>query len=192
MLTDWPVRQGDAVDPQTILDFWFAGDTRRAWFRSTPAHDAEIRTRFEDLWRRAARGELDAWAQTPLGAVALVIVLDQFPLNMFRGQPEGYATEAAALAIAGLAVDAGLDRELPAEQRAFLYMPFMHSEDLADQDRAVALFDEAGLAENLRFARHHREIVRRFGRFPHRNRVLGRRSTPEEEAYLGSKDAFLG
>jgi uncharacterized protein (DUF924 family) len=180
------------MDPLTIVAFWFADDMRRAWFRSTPALDATIRKRFEDLWRRAAGGKLDDWADTPVGALALVIVLDQFPLNMFRGGPEAYATADAAVTVSRRAVAEGLDRALTPEQRTFLYMPLMHSEDIADQDLAVDLFTAAGLADNLRFARHHREIVRRFGRFPHRNRILGRQSTAEEEAYLASKEAFLG
>lgn len=180
------------MDPQTIERFWFADDMRQAWFRSTPTLDAEIRERFHDVWQHAARGELDDWADTPEGALALVVVLDQFPLNMFRDVPEAFSTEAAALAVARRAVDTGFDQALSPERRAFLYMPFMHSEDLADQERAVALFEAARLSDNLRFARHHREIIRRFGRFPHRNGILGRQSTPEEIAYLASKEAFRG
>jgi uncharacterized protein (DUF924 family) len=111
---------------------------------------------------------------------------------MYRGCPEAFSTADAAVAISRRAITAGFDRELAPEQQAFLYMPLMHSEDIGDQDLAVDLFSTAGLEENLRFARHHREIVRRFGRFPHRNRILGRQSTAEEEAYLASKEAFLG
>jgi uncharacterized protein (DUF924 family) len=175
-----------------VLDFWFADGMDKRWFRATPAFDAEVRRRFVERWRQAADGELDAWAASARGALALVIVLDQFPLNMFRGQPESFSTEARAVAVARGAIERGFDRVLAPRQVAFLYMPLMHSEELADQDDAVALFEAAGLADNLRFARHHRDLVRRFGRFPHRNAILGRESTPEEVAYLASREAFTG
>jgi uncharacterized protein (DUF924 family) len=175
-----------------VLDFWFADDTRRAWFRSTPELDAVIRDRFEAAWHQAARGAMDHWTASANGALALVIVLDQLPLNMFRSQPESFATEQKAVAVCRQAIADGLDRQLAGERLAFLYMPLMHSENLADQDSAVALFEAAGLDDNLRFARHHRELIRRFGRFPHRNAVLGRQTTAEESAYLASKEAFLG
>jgi uncharacterized protein (DUF924 family) len=121
-----------------------------------------------------------------------VIVLDQFPLNMFRGEAQSYSTGEQALEVAADAVARGLDRELEGERLAFLYMPFMHSENPGDQEQSVALFEAAGLEDNLRFARHHRELIRRFGRFPHRNAILGRPSSAEELAYLASKEAFLG
>ena len=132
------------------------------------------------------------WEQTAEGALALVILLDQMPLNMYRGQPESFATEAQSREVAGRAITRHFDQYLPDKGKAFLYMPFMHSENLADQDRSVELFTNAGLQDNLRFARHHRDIVRRFGRFPHRNAILGRNSTPEETAWLASGEAFLG
>ena len=180
------------VDPQAVLAFWFADGMQRRWFNATPALDAEIRARFEDTWRQAAAGELDSWAATADGALALAIVLDQFPLNMFRGQSASFSTEAKAVSIALDAVARGLDRQLAHARLAFLYLPLMHSEDLADQDRSVHLFEQAGLDANARFARHHRELIRRFGRFPHRNRALGRDSTAEELAYLASDQAFTG
>jgi uncharacterized protein (DUF924 family) len=180
------------MQQRQVLDFWFADDIRPAWFRSTPALDALIRDRFEAAWRQAAGGALDHWTASADGALALVILLDQLPLNMFRGRPESFATEQKAVAVCRQAVADGLDRQLPGERLAFLYMPLMHSENLADQDSAVALFEAAGLDDNLRFARHHRELIRRFGRFPHRNAVLGRQATPGELAYLASKEAFLG
>lgn len=121
-----------------------------------------------------------------------MIVLDQFPLNMFRGTPQAFATEAASRAVADRAIRRGLDLKLEDAERAFLYPPFMHSEHLADQDRSAALFERAGLTANLGWARHHREIVRRFGRFPHRSAILGRTSTPEELAWLASEEAFRG
>ena len=165
---------------------------RRHWFRSTPALDLEIRERFQPLWRLAGEGGLGTWERDPRGALALVILLDQFPLNMFRGQPESFATESLSRGVAERAIAAGLDRDLDEEGKMFLYLPFMHSEDKGDQDRSVDLFQAAGLAENLKWARHHREIVYRFGRFPHRNAILGRRSTPEELAWLDSAEGFRG
>ncbi len=178
------------MSPDEVLAFWFAEPAVQRWFRSTPAFDAEIRTCFEPTWHAAAAGELADWERTPRGALALVIVLDQFPLNMFRDQPAGYATEAASRGVAERAIARGFDAALGDRERAFLYLPFMHSEDLADQERSVALFEQAGLTDNLRWARHHRDIVRRFGRFPHRNTVLGRASTPEELGWLDSAEAF--
>jgi uncharacterized protein (DUF924 family) len=162
------------------------------WFRSTPAFDEGLRERYLDTWQAAAAGGLEHWRQNPQGALALVIVLDQFPLNMFRGRAEGFSTEARAREVAAEAIGKGWDKALDKSRLAFLYMPFMHSENLADQDRSVALFEAAGLTDNLRFARHHRELIRRFGRFPHRNAILGRASSEEELEYLASKEAFHG
>lgn len=178
--------------PRDVLDFWFSPQVSRLWFASTPEFDRELRERFEPLLERATKGELRSWRETPEGALALVIVLDQFPLNMYRGQAKSYATGEQAVAVAKEAVARGFDRSLPHSELAFLYLPFMHSESMADQDQSVALFEKAGLTDNLGFARHHHELIRKFGRFPHRNAALGRKSTPEELAYLSSKGAFLG
>lgn len=175
-----------------ILEFWFAAEVKPLWFASTPEFDEALRERFLATYRAAATGQLEDWERTTLGALALVIVLDQFPLNLFRGQPESFATEAAARVVANRAIACGFDREMSPEQRLFLYLPFMHGEALADQERSVRLFQQAGLEESLRFARHHRDLIRRFGRFPHRNAILGRESTPDEIAYLASPEAFLG
>lgn len=175
-----------------LLDYWFAEAMRKRWFASTPELDAEILTRFEPLARRAAAGELDHWLETPDSALALVIALDQLPLNMYRGRAEAYATGARAVAAAKRALDLGHDRRLPPDRLAFIYLPFMHSEDPADQDRSVELFRAAGLTGNLHWAEHHRAIVRLFGRFPHRNAALGRASTAEELEYLASDQAFKG
>lgn len=172
--------------------FWFSEAVRPLWFRSTPAFDAEVRRRFLGTWEAAADGRLDDWRKTPSGALALVIVLDQFPLNMFRGEARSFSTEAQARAVAAEAIERGWDWGLDDAEKAFLYLPFMHSEAVADQDRAVQLYRDAGLADSLRWARHHREIIRRFGRFPHRNAALGRESTREEREWLGSKEAFRG
>ncbi len=162
------------------------------WFSSTPALDDAIREKFEALWRKAAAGELDGWKETPEGCLALAIVLDQFPLNMFRGRAESFRTEQQAVEIARFAIGKGYDQHLPAERLTFLYMPLMHSENLADQDLSVRLFEAAKLESNLLFARHHRELILKYGRFPHRNSLLGRQSTPDEVEYLASSGAFLG
>ena len=178
--------------PADILEFWFTEPMRSHWFRSTPELDDQIRERFEPLLQQAINDVLAAWQQTAEGCLALAIVLDQFPLNMYRGQARAFSSEAQAIGVALHATAQGLDRQLASDRVAFLYMPLMHSEDLAHQDTSVRLFEAAGLASNARFARHHRELIRRFGRFPHRNAVLGRSSTPQEQAYLASKEAFTG
>jgi uncharacterized protein (DUF924 family) len=178
------------MTPETVLEFWFSDAARPLWFNSTLAFDQQLRTRFEATWRHASEGRLSAWEDAAPGALALVIVLDQFPLNMFRGKAVQFSTEVLARAVAERAIARGFDRELSKPQQAFLFLPYMHSETLADQDRSVALFGAAGLEENLEFARGHREIVRRFGRFPHRNRLLGRASTAQETAWLASPAAF--
>jgi len=175
-----------------ILNFWYNPPMPQHWFNSTAEIDADIRARFESTWAAAKAGELDTWKQTPEGCLALCIVLDQFPLNMFRGQAQSFSTEQQAVAVTKYAVEQGFDQQLPPERVMFLYMPLMHSEHLADQDASVRLFTAVGLMDNARFAEHHRGIVQRFGRFPHRNEVLGRASTPAELEYLNSKEAFKG
>lgn len=180
------------MTPEDILTFWYTPPMPQHWFASTPAIDADIRARFGTFWEQAAAGEWDHWQATPEGCLALCIVLDQFPLNMFRGEARSFSTEQQAVAVTKHAVARGFDQRLPVERRSFLYMPLMHSEHLGDQDESVRLFEAAGLEANARFAHHHREIVQYFGRFPHRNAALGRESTAAELAYLASKDAFTG
>ncbi len=180
------------VTPQDILAFWFSNDMRSRWFASTPQLDAAIKAQFESVWEAAWRGELDDWQGSAEGCLALAIILDQFPLNMYRGTAKSFSSEARSRAVARHAIDQKFDLQLDPAHLAFLYMPFMHSEDLADQDLSVDLFTAAGLEKNLRFAQHHHEIVRRFGRFPHRNAILGRASTAEELDYLSSKAGFQG
>lgn len=180
------------IAPSEVIGFWFGEPMCRHWFRATDDLDREIRERFEQLWQQAADGGLADWRQTAEGCLALAIVLDQFPLNMYRGEARSFATEAQSIETALMAVDRDFDSQLAVEQRAFLYMPLMHSENLAHQDASVRLFEQAGLESNARFARHHRELIRRFGRFPHRNEILGRDSTSDELAYLNSKEAFRG
>jgi len=176
--------------PEDIIKFWFSEAVSKLWFKSTPEFDRELRESYLQTWERARNGELDHWKKTAEGCLALVILLDQFPLNMFRDSAERYSTEAQSREVARFAIEQHLDQSLDAEQKAFLYMPFMHSEDLADQELALRLYDRPGLESSLRFARHHHDIVARFGRFPHRNAALGRESTPAEIEYLNSKEAF--
>ncbi len=181
--------------PADVLAFWFGGEGepgygefRDQWFRKDDAFDREVTDRFGDLYRRAAAGELDAWREEAEGCLALVIVLDQFPRNMFRGDARTHATDEQALEAAKYAIERALDRELPAFQRMFLYMPFMHAENVEDQRRSVELFEglaaEPGGPDVVEYAVGHREIVERFGRFPHRNAILGRGTTPEEAEFL--------
>ncbi|MCG7870884.1 MAG: DUF924 domain-containing protein [Candidatus Thiodiazotropha lotti] len=179
-------------NPQELLDFWFSDEIRPRHFRSTPEFDQQLKTRFLAVWEQARRGELDSWLASSEGCLALVILLDQFPLNMFRDQPLGYSTEQHSREVANHAILAGFDTQLPTDQRAFLYLPFMHSESLPDQDYSVMLFEAAGMQESVKWAKHHREIIRQFGRFPHRNAVLGRQSSKEELTYLESDQAFHG
>ena len=180
------------TSPKDILDFWFTDEMRAKWFASTPPLDATIRDQYEHVWEAAMRGELGDWLGSADGCLAVVIILDQLPLNMFRGTTKSFSSEAKSREIALHAIDAGYDKQIDPTRLAFLYMPFMHSENLTDQDLSVQLFTAAGLENNRRFAQHHREIVRRFGRFPHRNAILGRVSTAQELAYLDSKEGFKG
>jgi len=174
------------ITASDVLDFWFSDDAEALWFRSTKAFDHQISLNFESLWRQGRDGQLSPWEQTPEGSLALVILLDQLPLNMFRDQPQGFSTEQASRDIAHRAIENSFDEQLDDRQRRFLYMPFMHSERLSDQNRSVALLEAAGMTESLRWAKHHRDIVARFGRFPHRNQILGRESTREELEWLES------
>ena len=180
------------ITPQDVLDFWYAGDISIQWFNSTQSLDMRILNEYGSIWQQARDGKLDAWQHTPEGCLALAIVLDQFPLNMFRGKPESFSTEVNAINVSKWAIRQGYDKALPTSQVAFLYMPLMHSENLDDQDLSVLKFEQAGLDNNARFARHHRAIVQRFGRFPHRNAILGRNSTQEELDWLASDEAFKG
>ncbi|MEO7393010.1 MAG: DUF924 family protein [Ramlibacter sp.] len=165
-----------------VVAFWRdAGPTR--WFRKDTAFDDECRDRFGVAHEAAARGELDGWAVSAPGALALLILLDQIPRNVFRGTPRMFATDRQARAVARSALSAGFDGHVDAELRNFFYLPFMHSENLADQDEAVELTQKLG-DDALRYAIMHRDIIQRFGRFPHRNAMLGRTTTPEEQRFL--------
>jgi uncharacterized protein (DUF924 family) len=172
-----------AQTAEDVLAFWLAAGQER-WFEHDEAFDAAIRERFAMTYEDAAAGRLSAWEDSPEGALALVIVLDQFPRNMFRRSARAFATDPLALAIARRVIARGFDRQVAMPGRAFFYLPFEHSEELAHQERAVALMRETGDADQLKWAELHADIIRRFGRFPHRNAVLGRVTTPQEQAFL--------
>ncbi|HEX5006672.1 MAG TPA: DUF924 family protein [Hyphomonadaceae bacterium] len=172
-----------SVTPAGILAFWRDAGPRR-WYTPDDAFDADVRRRFFSLWQRATASELSSWETSDDGALALVIVLDQFPRNMFRGDARTYASDALAREVAHRAIERGVDVRIDPALREFLYLPFNHSEQLSDQLLCIELTRAAGNAENLKWAEHHADIIRRFGRFPHRNRLLGRATTPEEQAFL--------
>ncbi|MGK5058386.1 DUF924 family protein [Janthinobacterium sp. LB2P49] len=181
---------------QDVLDFWFLppdnpdyGQSRAEWFRKDDGFDAQIRDRFGALIDAAIEGGLREWDATPHGALARLIVLDQFTRNVYRGTPRAFAGDSRALALAVGLTDAGQDRQLPPMLRAFAYLPFEHAEDLAMQARAVELFQllsqaQPGFDGMLDYAQRHQEVIARFGRFPHRNGILGRASTPQELEFL--------
>lgn len=171
------------MTPADILAFWREAGRER-WYDHSDAFDAEVRRRFLPLWHKAAAGGLASWEDSDDGVLALVIVLDQFPRNMFRGTPEAFASDAPAREVARRAIERGTDRRIDPLLLEFLYLPFMHSEHLPDQLRCVALFENTDSAENLKYAREHADIIQRFGRFPHRNRLLGRDTTADEQAFL--------
>lgn len=173
---------GAPARPSDVVAFWSeAGPSR--WFAKDEAFDRHFRETFIQAHQAACRGDLDGWQRTPGGALALILLLDQFPRNAFRGTPHMYVSDAKALVVAACAIAAGHDRHIDADLRLFLYLPFAHSEALADQQRSVSLcrdLDEKSLAH----AEGHRDIVKRFGRFPHRNLILGRATTDEEQRFL--------
>jgi uncharacterized protein (DUF924 family) len=175
------------VTSSEVVSFWReAGPSK--WFSKDDAFDQSCRDRFLSTYEAAARGDLNEWELTPEGALAVILLLDQFPRNMFRGDRATYKTDPTALLAADRAIERGYDRQVDIQLRAFFYLPFMHSEDLSDQDRSVALNEELGAPESVKFAHHHRDIVAKFGRFPHRNAILGRESTPDEIAFLEQSD----
>jgi uncharacterized protein (DUF924 family) len=179
-----PMTPETAHDPraEAVLEFWFRGDVeRKEWFSKDPSFDDEIRARFLPLHEEAARGAFTAWRDSPRSCLALIVLLDQFPRNMFRGSARAFATDALALDTARHAVASGHDRVLNTTERTFIYLPFEHSENLADQERALELFADH---PNSEWVHKHWEIIKRFGRFPHRNGILGRQSTPAEIEFL--------
>ena len=172
---------GGADWVQEVRSFWF-GQPKECWWKSDPGFDAEIRKRFLDLWDEQRMRTPESFLASSDEAVAAVILFDQFPRNMFRDHAEQFATDPLALAIAKGAVERGLGDHMSKDERAFLFMPLQHSEDLDDQQRSIALFTQIGNAEMLHYAKLHHDVIERFGRFPHRNRVLGRPPRPEEIA----------
>ena len=180
----------NSITPSDVLDYWFSEKSKQFWFASTPQVDNEIKVRFESVWEKAAEGEYSQWRETADGSVALIVILDQLPLNMFRSDPKGFQTENMAVEVALNAINNGFDEELNDEKLLFLFMPLMHSENIDHQNLQVYLFDKYNF--NLEFSKHHRDLVKKFGRFPHRNEILGRMSTMEELDYLLSDNAFKG
>ncbi|MDB5448691.1 MAG: hypothetical protein JWQ97_4008 [Phenylobacterium sp.] len=172
-----------AAVPNDILGFWRAAGPRK-WYAKSAAFDEAIRLKFEPSHHAAARGEYDGWAATADGALALLIVLDQFPRNLYRGSGHAFATDGKARAIARAALAAGWHRQADLDLRAFFLLPFEHSEDMADQDAGLAAAVELGDPESLKWVHIHRDIILRFRRFPHRNAALGRTTTTEEQAFL--------
>ncbi|MCP1727799.1 uncharacterized protein (DUF924 family) [Natronospira proteinivora] len=169
---------------QQVLDFWFQENGPEQWFKSDPDFDETILERFKTLHDQAALCECWQWRETPHGRLAEIIVLDQFSRNMYRDTPAAFAQDPLSLALAQEAVAVGADASLSAPEKAFLYMPYMHSESALIHEQAVQLFDQPGLEQNYDFELRHKIIIDRFGRYPHRNAILGRPSTAEEEAFL--------
>ena len=178
-----------------ILTFWFSrpddpdyGKPRKVWFKKNPAFDEEVRSRFYFDYHQAANGELDSWQELPESCLALIILLDQFPRNMFRGEARGFATDAKALSAAKHAVACCFDKKMLSVQRWFIYLPFEHSENLEYQRQSVALFEQLGdepeNASVIDYAIRHYKVIEKFGRFPHRNQILGRVTTAEEAEFL--------
>lgn len=166
-----------------VLGFWRQAGGEK-WFSADAGFDAEIADRFGALHKAAAAGRCDDWAQAAPGALALIIVLDQFSRNIHRGTVEAFANDAKALGLAEKALERGFDQQVEKTLRGFFYLPFMHAEDMAAQQRSVALFEVLGGEESLKFAKIHADIISRFGRFPHRNKALGRPMLAEEQEYL--------
>jgi uncharacterized protein (DUF924 family) len=175
---------------QEVVQFWRETGPER-WFKKDTAFDAEIRRRFYETYEAAAAGKLKTWEETAEGALGLLILLDQFPRNLFRNDPRAFATDQLALAVTAGALIKGFDAQVNADMRGFFYLPFQHSESLADQERGEALYRAAGDADGLKWATIHADIIRKFGRFPHRNAVLGRKTTAEEQKFL-DEGGFAG
>ena len=171
--------------PAEVIAFWREAGPER-WFEKNEVFDEAVRARFLALHERAAAGELKDWENSAEGRLALLLLFDQFPRNMFRGTARAFATDELARAIAAGALLKGFDAQVPSDLRTFLYLPFEHSEDMADQERGLALYTATGDQDDLKWAQIHADIIRRFGRFPHRNAALGRSTTPEEQAFLNA------
>jgi uncharacterized protein (DUF924 family) len=173
--------------PDEVLAFWRNAGPEK-WFSKDEAFDQDCRDRFMPTYEAAARGDLNEWELTPEGALAVILLLDQFPRNMFRDRRETYKTDPVALMVADRAIERGFDHKVEPELRRFFYLPFMHSESLRHQERSVALNEALGEEDSIKWARHHHAIIAQFGRFPHRNAILRRETTPDEEAFLKESD----
>jgi uncharacterized protein (DUF924 family) len=182
----------ESITPGSIIEFWYSDRIKSKWFNSTKDLDKEIKDNYENIWKNAIRGEYEDWKNSAEGCLALAIIFDQFPLNMFRGEIQSFSTEGMAISVTKHAIEKGFDQLISKEQISFLYMPLMHSENINDQNLSVSLFEKAGLMDNWKFAKHHRDIVKRYGRFPHRNKILQRESSQAELEYLDSSEAFKG
>jgi len=184
----------DVSTPQVVIEFWTSAGSK-AWFRSDPIFDAAMRARFEATHLAASRNELEDWGRSSQGALALVLLLDQAPRNIYRGSAHAFATDRLARAVAARAIDAGFDQVAPADLQVFFYLPFEHAEEAAAQQRSLTLFEahaeRTGDSSYQRYARIHADVIARFGRFPHRNIVLGRTTTTEEAEFL-AKGGFRG
>lgn len=181
--------QNAICTPEDVLKFWFEELSYEHWFTPSAELDRECARRFQDTHLALSRHVDDVWRASPRNWLAVILLFDQLPRNMYRGSPLAFATDGLALREAKLAIGASADMAVPPEWRAFFYMPFEHSENLADQTTAVKLFTELGEPNYLDYAIRHREVIEQFGRFPHRNAIVGRRSTPAEEAYLAQPGA---
>lgn len=175
---------------QDVLDFWFSENVEKHWFIRSDDLDEDIKQRFAALYEQAHSGALDAWGNELHSALALTIILDQFPRNMFRGSGRAFESDAKARQIAKAAIEKGFDQQLTAKERAFFYLPLMHSEDLNDQKKSVALYEVLGNANSLDYAHQHLDIISQFGRFPHRNAALKRENTSQETEFLKTHSGF--
>lgn len=169
-----------------VITFWRDEVGPAGWYNSTPALDETIRSRFHGLWQQARAGQLESWSETAEGALALLIVIDQFPRNMFRDQPESFVTDHMAQSEAQAAISRGYDMVTPVPMRQFFYLPLMHAEDIVLQRRAIRMFEDRMPGDNIRHARAHAAIIARFGRFPWRNAALGRETTPAEQEFMAN------
>ncbi|WP_312316595.1 DUF924 family protein [Acinetobacter variabilis] len=174
---------------QDILDFWFSPETQPNWFAKSDQFDQSLKEKFGDILEKASRAELWSWRKNADGRLAEILVLDQFSRNIFRDTPRAFAQDSLALALAQEAISQDLDKQLSPEQRSFLYMPFMHSESKLIHEFALKLFQRLGNPENLEYEIKHKIIIDRFGRYPHRNQILGRESTEEELSFLTQPDS---
>ncbi|MBW8635958.1 DUF924 domain-containing protein [Hoeflea sp. WL0058] len=179
----------DIVAPREVTTFWFDELEERNWFEKNEEIDRAIRKRFMDTHLALSAHVPQEWRETPEAALALIIVFDQFPRNIFRNSPHAFASDPLALKEATLAIEKGFDLQTPEKHRLFIYIPFEHSESIEDQNRSVALFETLNDENLMKYALAHRDVIEKYGRFPHRNAILGRVSTPEEEAYLAKPGA---